>query len=43
MHRHDFYGGGIKNTDTVDEVEFYSLLEADLEPGETVQSVVQET
>ena len=28
---------------TIDEEEFYSLLEANLEPGQTVQSVIKES
>jgi hypothetical protein len=47
--RYDYYGGGVTNiTDnecilaTVDEEEFCSLLEANLEPCQTVQSVIQE-
>ena len=49
MARYDYYGGGVTNiTDnecilaTVDEEEFCSLLEANLEPCQTVQSVIQE-
>ena len=48
--RHDYYGGGVTNIPdnecifgTVDEEEFCSLLEANLEPGQTVQSVIQES
>jgi len=47
---HDFYRGGIKNVPknecmfaTIDEEEFYSLLEANLEPGQTVQSAIKES
>ena len=46
--RHDFHGGGVTNIPdnecmfaNVDEEEFDSLLEANLEPGQTVQSVIR--